>query len=103
RAGHRGPRGSVAREDVALRCATGGGALAAGRAAGPCAPAPLPRRPRDPGSPGDPRAGTIHRGPGRRLTMRLGFVVNDVATEEPQYTTTRLALAPTRRGHETWL
>jgi glutathione synthase len=35
--------------------------------------------------------------------MRLGFVVNDVATEVPQYTTVRLALAARRRGHEVWL
>jgi glutathione synthase len=35
--------------------------------------------------------------------MRIGFVVNAVATETPQYTTTRLALAATRRGHDTWL
>ncbi|MFL6203722.1 MAG: glutathione synthetase [Acidimicrobiales bacterium] len=35
--------------------------------------------------------------------MRIGFVVNGVSTEHPQYTTTRLALAATRRGHETWL
>ncbi len=35
--------------------------------------------------------------------MRIGFVVNRVATEHPQYTTTRLAMAATRRGHETWL
>jgi glutathione synthase len=35
--------------------------------------------------------------------MRIGFVVNSVATEEPEYTTTRLALAAARRGHETWL
>ncbi|HEX6300857.1 MAG TPA: glutathione synthetase [Acidimicrobiia bacterium] len=35
--------------------------------------------------------------------MRLGLVVNDVATEKPQYTTTRLALAAKRRGHEVWL
>ncbi len=35
--------------------------------------------------------------------MRIGFVVNEVATEKPQYTTTRLALASLRRGHETWL
>jgi len=32
--------------------------------------------------------------------MRLGFVVNDVDTEEPVYTTTRLALAATQMGHE---
>lgn len=35
--------------------------------------------------------------------MKIGFVVNRVATEHPQYTTTRLALAATRRGHDTWL
>jgi glutathione synthase len=35
--------------------------------------------------------------------MRLGLVVNDVATEKPGYTTTRLALAAKRRGHEVWL
>ena len=39
----------------------------------------------------------------RRTTMRIGFVVNDVDTEQPQYTTTRLALAATRRGHDVWL
>jgi glutathione synthase len=35
--------------------------------------------------------------------MKIGFVVNDVATELPQYTTTRLAMAAHNRGHETWL
>jgi glutathione synthase len=35
--------------------------------------------------------------------MRIGFVVNDVATEIPKYTTTRLALAAKRRDHEVWL
>jgi glutathione synthase len=35
--------------------------------------------------------------------MKIGFVVNSVATEIPEYTTTRLALAATRQGHETWL
>ena len=35
--------------------------------------------------------------------MKIGFVVNSVATEHPEYTTTRLALASHRRGHETWL
>ena len=35
--------------------------------------------------------------------MRIGFVVNDVHTERPQYTTTRLAMAATRQGHEVWL
>lgn len=32
--------------------------------------------------------------------MKMGFVVNDVSTELPQYTTTRLAMAATRMGHE---
>ena len=35
--------------------------------------------------------------------MRLGFVVNRVATEQPGYTTTRLAMTATRMGHEVWL
>ena len=35
--------------------------------------------------------------------MKIGFVVNDVATEEAAYTTTRLAMAATNRGHESWL
>ena len=35
--------------------------------------------------------------------MRLAFVVNDVATEIDEYTTTRLARAAVRRGHDTWL
>ena len=39
-------------------------------------------------------------GPGRldrRSNMRIGFVVNDVHTEQPQYTTTRLAMAAAGR------
>lgn len=35
--------------------------------------------------------------------MKIGFVVNDVATEESVYTTTRLALAASQRDHEVWL
>ncbi len=34
--------------------------------------------------------------------MKVGFVVNDIATELPEYTTTRLGFAATRRGHEVW-
>lgn len=34
--------------------------------------------------------------------MRLGFVVNDVMTEQAVYTTTRLALTAHRAGHEVW-
>ena len=35
--------------------------------------------------------------------MKIGFVVNDVLTELSTYTTTRLALAASQRGHEVWL
>jgi len=34
--------------------------------------------------------------------MKIGFVVNDVATEQPFYTTARLALTATRMGHQAW-
>lgn len=34
--------------------------------------------------------------------MRIGFLVNDLAGELPDYTTTVLALAALRRGHEIW-
>lgn len=34
--------------------------------------------------------------------MRIGFVVNDVATELATYTTVRLALCATNKGHESW-
>ncbi|MCB1753180.1 MAG: glutathione synthase [Gammaproteobacteria bacterium] len=34
--------------------------------------------------------------------MRIGFFVNDVMTELAAYTTTRLALTATNRGHESW-
>lgn len=35
--------------------------------------------------------------------MRIGFVVNDIATEEKGYTTTRLAMAAVNLGHEVWV
>jgi glutathione synthase len=35
--------------------------------------------------------------------MKIGFVVNDVGTEEAGYTTTRLAMAAVSRGHEAWV
>ena len=35
--------------------------------------------------------------------MKIGFVVNDIATEKPVYTTTRLAMTAARRGHEVCL
>jgi glutathione synthase len=34
--------------------------------------------------------------------MKIGFVVNDVRTEHPAFTTTRLAMTATRLGHEAW-
>jgi glutathione synthase len=34
--------------------------------------------------------------------VKLAFLVNDVATELSEYTTTRLALAAARAGHEVW-
>ncbi len=34
--------------------------------------------------------------------MKIGFVVNDIATEQADYTTTHLAMAATRMGHEAW-
>jgi glutathione synthase len=34
--------------------------------------------------------------------MRIGFVVNDVATEQAAYTTTRLAMSAVNAGHEAW-
>jgi glutathione synthase len=34
--------------------------------------------------------------------MKIGFVVNDVSTEVPMYTTTRLAMTATKMGHEAW-
>lgn len=35
--------------------------------------------------------------------MRIGFVVNDIQTEQAGYTTTRLAMESLNRGHEVWL
>jgi glutathione synthase len=35
--------------------------------------------------------------------MKIGFMVNDISTEEAGYTTCRLAMAATNRGHEVWL
>jgi glutathione synthase len=35
--------------------------------------------------------------------MRIGFVVNDIATEGPNYSTTRLAMTALRMGHEAWV
>ena len=34
--------------------------------------------------------------------MRIAFVVNDIQSELADYTTTYLAMASTRMGHETW-
>ncbi|MDZ4168177.1 MAG: glutathione synthetase [Coriobacteriia bacterium] len=35
--------------------------------------------------------------------MKIGFVVNDIATETAGYTTTRLAVAAINAGHEAWV
>jgi len=35
--------------------------------------------------------------------MKLGFMVNDIKTEEPGYTTIRMAMAAANRGNEVWL
>jgi glutathione synthase len=35
--------------------------------------------------------------------MRIGFMVNDISTEQPGYTTIRLAMAATNLGHEAWV
>jgi glutathione synthase len=35
--------------------------------------------------------------------VRIGFLVNDIATEKSYFTTERLALAATQRDHEAWL
>ncbi len=34
--------------------------------------------------------------------MKIGFVVNDVSTEQPIYTTNRLAMAAKELGHDAW-
>ena len=35
--------------------------------------------------------------------MRIGFFVNDINSEEPGYSTTRLGMAARNRGHEVWV
>lgn len=35
--------------------------------------------------------------------MKLGLLVNDIMTEQPGYTTVRMAMAATNRGHEVWV
>ena len=35
--------------------------------------------------------------------MRIGFIVNDIKTEEGKYTTSRLGQAAVNRGHEVWV
>src|SRR4029078_10461370 len=39
----------------------------------------------------------------RRNDMKIGFVINSITTEKPEYTTVRLALAAARKGHDTWI
>lgn len=35
--------------------------------------------------------------------MKIGFLVNDIETEQAGYTTTRIAMAAINRGHEAWV
>ena len=35
--------------------------------------------------------------------MRIGFMVNDISTEQPTYTTVRLAMRAVNTGHEAWI
>ena len=35
--------------------------------------------------------------------MRIGLVVNDIRTEQPGYTTTRLGMWAINRGHDVWV
>ena len=35
--------------------------------------------------------------------MRIGFVVNDIMTEETGYTTSRLGVAAVNAGHQVWV
>ena len=35
--------------------------------------------------------------------MKIGFVVNDIRTEQPVYTTTRMAMQAINMGHEAWI
>lgn len=35
--------------------------------------------------------------------MNIGFVVNDVSTEQASYTTTRLAMSAVNQGHQSWV
>ena len=35
--------------------------------------------------------------------MRIGFVVNDITTEQTGYTTTRLGMTAINMGHEAWV
>lgn len=35
--------------------------------------------------------------------MKIAFVINDMSTEKPVYTTVRLAMDAVRRGHQVWL
>ena len=35
--------------------------------------------------------------------MKIGFVINDLKTEQPAYTTTRMAMQAINMGHEAWV
>src|SRR4029077_4257291 len=55
-------------------------------------------------APGTAAHGRLGHGPVPRrcVAMRLAFLVNGVATEVDEYTTTRLARAAAQGGHEVW-
>ena len=35
--------------------------------------------------------------------MKIGFLINDIRTEKPGFTTARLSMAATQAGHQAWL
>src|SRR5690606_12006990 len=50
------------------------------------------------------RPGPTTSPPSRKVRdVKIGFVVNAVSTEQPVYTTTRLAMAAANLGHDAWL
>ena len=50
-----------------------------------------------------PKRKTKKRTSAPHRAMRIGFVVNDVSTEEAGYTTVRLAMRARQMGHDVWL
>ena len=96
-------RPALARQDAARRGAARRGPAPRGRARRPALAATILGPPRGIRPPvAHPRSRLVvvaHR----RQHMRIGFVINSIATEKPEYTTVRLALAAVRKGHDTWM